>query len=92
MGTLSPSTSKILFKFRVNSAAYSNASPFTPEYGGNCFAVYFDFYSGVGCATVSSQLRNGTYLGVINTIVSQLNSSLHAATFADPCVIVLGPS
>ena len=92
MGTLSPVTSKILFKFRVNSAAYSNATPENIPYGGTCYAVNFDFYSGVGCATVSSQLRNGTYLGVINTIVAQFNSSLHAATFADPCEIILGPS
>ena len=95
IGSIAPSSSKIIYKGRINEAYYLNYSLNPPWDNNNAVAISYD-YAGDGqtppCDVVTTYNNSISYYGVGDTIFNQINNGFHAGTFADPCVITFSPS
>ena len=96
MGTVPTSQSKLLYKFRVNAAAYSSTAI---EMYNLAYSVNFNYITDdnfpdppVPCSITTNYTRTGSYDAINQWILFNLNYNLHAATFSDPVILTIGPS
>ena len=96
VGTVDSGDTQLIYKFRINGEAFNSVCAGMENLA---YSVSFNYITNdiseeppIPCAITTSYTRTNSYTGVAQTILQQINNSEHAATFADPAVITLGPS
>ena len=96
MGTVPSSESKLLYKFRVNAAAYSSTAEamYDLAYSVNFNYITDDTFPDppVPCSITTNYTRTNSYIYINQWILFNLNNGLAAATFSDPVILTIGPS